>query len=243
MFSYIQGWIVASKSLLRAAYPKLGGLRARFYLSWRPVTRISIVHAVLLAVVALITIHMQVYAGIQPPPSPLLTRDVFLPMIVSSQVFAAEVSPVCHLSPEEQAIFDMARSDPDQQRATMYCNPTLAKVARARAEDMANNNYFGHVDSDGFGPDYLVQQAGYVLPDYYGTGKDVNYIESIAAGQADAASAWQGWMNSEHHRPHLLGLLSFTAAQTEVGVGFAKAPGSTYIYYWSFISAPPQPGQ
>ncbi len=46
-------------------------------------------------------------------------------------------------------------------------NETLAKVAEARALDMARRNYFDHTDPDGYGPNYHIHHAGYSLnPDW-----------------------------------------------------------------------------
>ena len=46
-----------------------------------------------------------------------------------------------------------------------------------RALDMGTRRYFSHVNPDGYGPNYLVQQAGYALPSFYGQEPDANNIE------------------------------------------------------------------
>ena len=106
---------------------------------------------------------------------------------------------------------------------------------------MARRRYFGHTNPDGFGPNYLVRQAGYVLPSYYGAEPDANNIESIAGGYPTAEATWQGWMSSSGHRDHLLGLTSFWAEQIEYGVGYAYDPTSPYRHYWVVITAKPGP--
>jgi List-Bact-rpt repeat protein/cysteine-rich secretory family protein len=145
------------------------------------------------------------------------------------------------LAPEEQAIASFMASDPSQHRPFLKLDPILEQVARARAKDMAVRNYVAHVNPDGFGPNYLVRQAGYQLPAWWGTSPTDNFIESISAGYTTASDAWQAWMGSTPHRTHLLALDPFYANQTSYGVGFYYDPSSTYQYYWVVITAPPQP--
>jgi hypothetical protein len=161
-----------------------------------------------------------------------LDKQLFLPVIIK---------PACSFSPEEQALSDLLINDPDQQRAVLTCQPILAQVARQRAEDMAQRGYFDHITPEGYGPNYLVRQAGYVLPSYYSTALDGNNIESIAAGYPTAAATWQQWMGSTAHRTQLLGLNSFFAEQSEYGVGYAYNPNSLYKHYWVVITAKPGP--
>jgi uncharacterized protein YkwD len=93
---------------------------------------------------------------------------------------------------------------------------------------------------DGYGPNYLVAQAGYDLPDWWSDSKDANYIESIAAGYSTAQAAWEGWLNSSSHRTHVLGENDFWAEQTNYGMGYVYIAGSPYGHYWVFITAPPE---
>jgi len=136
---------------------------------------------------------------------------------------------------------NILRTDPRQQRADPRCNAILAAVARARAQDMVARDYFGHTNPDGYGPNYLVRQAGYVLPSFYSTALDANNIESIAAGTwfDDAQVTWDQWLLSAPHRRHLLGEIEFYAAQYEYGVGYAQ--GGYYGHYWVVITAWPGP--
>lgn len=161
-----------------------------------------------------------------------LTETVYLPLVTTPSL--------CDLNPQEQEIANLASQHPEQGRPFMNCDPILAQVARERALDMGTRNYFGHTDPDGFGPNYLVQQAGYVLPSWYTQGNDANNIESILANYTTAADTWAGWLNSAGPRAHVLGEIQFWADQTNYGIGYAYVPGSTYKHYWVFISAPPE---
>lgn len=149
--------------------------------------------------------------------------------------------PACGLNSKEQAIATFMQQDSAQQRPSLTCNTILAQVARQRAEDMAQRNYFSHTTPEGYGPNYLVTQAGYVLPSFYSSDLDANNIESIAAGNSTASATWQQWMNSPGHQTHLLGLNSFYAEQIQYGIGYAENPSSRYRYYWVVITAKPGP--
>ncbi len=146
--------------------------------------------------------------------------------------------PTCALNDEEQQIADLAIVHPDQGRAIMNCSSILAQVAREKAQDLATRQFFSHVNPDGEGPNYLVTQAGYNLPAWYGSAMGSNNIESIAAGYTTAAAAWAGWMASSGHRTHVLAESSFWAEQTNYGIGYYYDASSPYRHYWVFISAP-----
>ncbi len=162
-----------------------------------------------------------------------VTPRAYLPFIAAY--------PSCVPNPQEEAIARYMIEHPDQRRPSLTCHPILARVARERAEDMARRHYFSHVNPDGYGPNYLVRQAGYVLPSYYDTSPTANNIESIAAGYPTAEAVWNGWMNSSGHRTHLLGLHPFFAEQIEYGIGYAYDPTSPYVHYWVVITAKPGP--
>jgi hypothetical protein len=154
---------------------------------------------------------------------------IFLPMVTKEDP--------CMLNSAEQEFANIMMNDPNQQRAFMQCDPILAKVARERAIDMGTRNYFNHVNPDGYGPNYLVQEAGYILPSYYNQSLTGNNIESICGGSSTASGAWNNMMGSDGHRTHLLGLIPFFSVQTDYGIGYAYIPNSTYGHYWVIITA------
>ena len=161
------------------------------------------------------------------------TVECFLPFIIRQ-------SPLpCTLNEQEEQLATLMIDDPRQQRASLTCHSILAQVARERAQDMVERNYFGHTNPDGYGPNYLVRQAGYVLPSYYSTAPDANNIESLGAGYPTASTAWNGWTSSPNHRPHLLGETPFFAEQIEYGIGYAS--GECDGHYWVVITAKPGP--
>lgn len=121
-------------------------------------------------------------------------------------------------------------------------NDTLAKVAEAKAMDMANRKYFGHVDPDGNGINIKMHKAGYKLPDNWIKNKGENYFESISAGNNSCYEAIVSLINDEgltppDHRNHLLGLNDFWGSCTDIGIGYATDPGSEYRTYTCVIIA------
>lgn len=172
---------------------------------------------------------------------------IFMPMVLGpapnniGAADSAQLASCPRLTSEET---DMARKfldDNGQRRPVMRCNPTLSAVARARAQDMANRRYFGHINPDGIGPDTLAERAGYNLPEWYDVTRSSNHIESIAAGTSypTAEAAWNALMTSSTHRTHLRGQTSFFAEQSEFGIGYAYASNTRYKSYWVIISAHP----
>ena len=175
-------------------------------------------------------------------PAAAQSFQIYVPMVATDESGgpggSGEEPEVCALNAEEQAVADLMVNDPNQQRVNPVCNSILAQVARARARDMAQRNYFSHTNPDGIGPNYLVRQMGYVLPDWYNNNPDGNNIESIGAGYNSPTALWEAWRRSEGHRVHVLGESDFWAEQRAYGVGYYFDPNSTYKHYWVFLSAP-----
>lgn len=157
---------------------------------------------------------------------------VYLPVVVRGTL-----SDACLFGPPAAAIETFLLTDSQQQHANLRCNPTLAQVAQERAEDMANRGYFNHVTPEGFGPNYLVEAAGYVLPDFYDSSPSANNIESISAGRATAETTWAAWIDNPGYADHLLGRNDFFALQDEYGIGYAFNPSSPFQHYWVVIIA------
>lgn len=169
--------------------------------------------------------------------APLFAQDaesfsIFLPLVASwDRGF--------QLSQRELEIEQLLLTEPGQRRTQLSFNPLLAAQARQKAEDMANRKYVDHVTPDGYGPNYLVKQAGYLLPPNYSTVITANNIESLAAGYNTVAAVWKAWMQSDGHRSHILGELEFYQQQTEYGIGYYASPTSPYRHYWVILIAAP----
>lgn len=141
-------------------------------------------------------------------------------------------------------IFRLARDHPGQQRDRCVWHPVLAKVAKAKAQDMADKHYFDHVDRNGKGTNWWVKRAGYRLPDWYhqhDAASNVESINRVTGGEGHAIDVWNVWMNSPGHRTHILGESDFFRDQTNIGIGVATTvEDGKPVHYWSFISCPPE---
>lgn len=131
-------------------------------------------------------------------------------------------------------------------RPPLAWNDTLAKVAEAKALDMATRNYTAHVDPDGRGINHYMHAAGYLLPKRMLRTPAQNSFESLQAG---FTMTWKGRESVNNlvadthtpnlgHRIHLLGMSDFNAAHTDIGVGVARrSSGSEYKTYVCFVIA------
>ncbi len=122
-------------------------------------------------------------------------------------------------------------------------NATLAKVAEARALDMAKRDYFDHTDPDGLGPNHHIHQAGYSLNVDWLKRKTANNFESIAANYPSATDGIKAMIIGKsspglRHRKHLLGMDEWNASLQDIGIGYVRVPsGSAYKSYLCVIIA------
>lgn len=98
--------------------------------------------------------------------------------------------------------------------APLALNPTLVKVAREKAQDMADKGYFGHY-SPTYGSPYDHLQANGVA--YRWAGENIAEMDSV-----DSAHA--AFMQSSGHRANIL-----SSAYTQVGVGVVRRGRTVYI--------------
>lgn len=123
-------------------------------------------------------------------------------------------------------------------------NDTLARVAEAKALDMATNNYFAHVDAKGYGMNYYINKAGYTLPAAWLKNPTANHFESCNAGGLSGEEAIRMLLIDEGvptlgHRKHLLGLDAHSASLVDIGIGYARSnsTAATYRTYTCVIIA------
>ena len=97
-------------------------------------------------------------------------------------------------------------------------NDQLNRAAQGHSDDMARNNCFSHIGSDGSDSGQRIQRTGY--------GARV-WGENIAAGYPDAAAVLAAWLESDGHRANIL-----NPDFREIGIGYSINPQSTYGTYW-----------
>src|SRR4051812_19275643 len=94
--------------------------------------------------IATITLYLliapQTLRAQSEPDAQTAGRSVFLPLVVSPGAPASS----WQLNTQEQQLEVLFRTDPEQHRQNPRRDDTLSQVARQRAQDMADHNYFSH---------------------------------------------------------------------------------------------------
>ncbi|MBO4333361.1 MAG: CAP domain-containing protein [Paludibacteraceae bacterium] len=133
-----------------------------------------------------------------------------------------------------------------QVRDSLSWDTILAAVAQTKANDMANRNYFGHVNPEGYGINFYIVDAGYKLEKEWLNNRRDNNFESLAAGYTSGKDAVIGLVYDDGiptgekgsgHRMHLLGIDDWHKKMKDIGIGHAYNPGSNYKHYWVFVIA------
>lgn len=121
-------------------------------------------------------------------------------------------------------------------------NINLAAAAQRKAQDMADRNYMDHIDPDGFGMNYFINNAGYHLNSNWLRNKSLNNFESLSAGTSSPLESIIDLIKDEGvigygHRQHLLGMVDFWKNCYDIGIGWAYNPNSTYKTYCCVLIA------
>jgi uncharacterized protein YkwD len=112
----------------------------------------------------------------------------------------------------------------NEQRHANGCSVDLVRIdsltaaARRHSIDMATNNFIGHTGSDGSTSSSRAADAGFA-----GGG-----TENAAAGNSDARSTLNQWLDDQPHRAPIL-----NCDLNVVGIGYAYSESSTYKHYWT----------
>lgn len=127
-------------------------------------------------------------------------------------------------------------------KPVLTIDPILMKAARMRAQDMAEKNYFDHVNKEGEAVNWLIHGLGYTLEDRYVNKKSFNSFESIAAGYATGIENINSLIldkgqDPPAHRQHLLGMTDFWSDCTDIGAALVHNPKSKFKYYFVIIIA------
>lgn len=101
--------------------------------------------------------------------------------------------------------------------APLAMQPNLRCAARAHSKDMAERNFFDHVNPDGESPFDRMMKAGY---SFFTAG------ENIAAGNDTAEATMQQWMESDGHCANIM-----NPDFKEIGVGYH--PGGQWGHLWT----------
>ena len=183
--------------------------------------------------------YLSIVSQQEPPTSQYFLPIVFTPpKDIRDNPYCRQQFPEAEgytLNPQEQEIEQLLLTDPGQKRTHLELSVALSQAARRRAQDMAERAYFHHTNPDGFGPNCIVLQQEFTLPDDYDVSNTANNVETIAGGYSVMSQAWTELLTSSSHANHLLGKGSFYGAQTFYGIGYVNVPGSQYGHYLVII--------
>ncbi len=170
-----------------------------------------------------------------PTPTPQPLQNAYLPLVLRYESPAATPTPAVTATatplpgfPEQ--VVDLV----NQERQNAGCPPVtmddrLRAAAQGHSEDMALNDFFSHIGSDGSLPWDRITAQGY---DFSTAG------ENIAAGYTSPQEVMNAWMNSPGHRANIL-----DCDFTDIGVGYYYLRNDTgevnYHYYWTQDFAAP----
>jgi uncharacterized protein YkwD len=102
---------------------------------------------------------------------------------------------------------------------------SLAGAALGHAADMAQNDYFEHIDRDGHSPADRVRATGY---------RETLVGENIAYGPKSAEEVVQGWLDSPAHCENIM-----DPRFADMGIAYAAGRASRHGLYWVQVLASP----
>ncbi|UZQ85312.1 CAP domain-containing protein [Thermoclostridium stercorarium] len=125
------------------------------------------------------------------------------------------------LSKDEQELLDLINAERAKAGlVALKADPELMEVARLKAKDMVENNYFSHQSPKYGSPFDMMRQFGI---SFKSAGENI-------AGNSTEEGAVKAWMNSEGHRKNILnGNFNYT------GIGIYQSPKYGKIFVQMFI--------
>jgi len=151
-------------------------------------------------------------------------RPAFLLAVIvmaGAMFLASPANPAAALDAQEQQFLTLINNyRTSKGLGALSLNAKLNDSSGWMSADMATNNYFSHTDSLGRDPFQRMAAFGYD----YNTWKG----ENLAAGVADAQSAFNMWKNSPGHDANMR-----NANFTVIGIGRAYGEGTQYGWYWA----------
>ena len=147
-----------------------------------------------------------------PTPTPTSTPDTTVPSDNGSDTTGNTEAD--NLSFEKQVVALVNEQRAAYGLAPLTLSTELSNVARAKSQDMHDNNYFDHTSPTYGSPFEMMSSFGI---SYRTAG------ENIAMGYTTPEAVMNAWMNSSGHRANIL-----NASYTQIGVGYV-ADGN----YWT----------
>lgn len=134
----------------------------------------------------------------------------------------AVTQPVAAVGSTEKQVADLVNKERSAQGlAPLKFNGELSKVAKLKATDMRDKNYFSHTSPTYGSPFDMMKSFGIR---YTSAG------ENIAKGYRTPDAVMKGWMNSPGHKANIL-----NSSFTEIGVGYVTDSSGTGYWVQMFI--------
>lgn len=125
------------------------------------------------------------------------------------------------LTTDEQEVFDLINAKRVANGlSTLKIDDELQNVARIKAKDMVDNNYFSHNSPIYGSPFDMIKNFGIR---YKTAGENI-------AGNSSNSGAVNAWMNSEGHRANIL-----NSSFNYTGIGVVKSPKYGKVYVQMFM--------
>lgn len=125
------------------------------------------------------------------------------------------------LTAEEQEVFNLVNKErTNAGLKALQIDAGLQKVAKEKARDLVNNNYFAH-NSPTYGSPFDMMKSFGVS--YKTAGENL-------AGNSTGPRAVSAWMNSEGHRANIL-----NSSFNYTGIGVVESPKYGRVYVQMFI--------
>jgi len=125
------------------------------------------------------------------------------------------------LTADEQEVFELINAKRVANGlSALKIDDELQNVARIKAQDMVNNNYFSHTSPTYGSPFDMMKSFGI---SYKTAGENI-------AGNSSNSAAVNAWMNSEGHRANIL-----NSSFNYTGIGVVSSPKYGKIYVQMFM--------
>lgn len=155
-------------------------------------------------------VNIPIYVGSEVP---------LLPDFFSKNTAKLVPGDIENIEVARKTLLDLINKD----RATLSLpslkiSSKLNEIAQAHSSDMVSQNFFGHINHSGLGPDERRKQAGFTSPIKENLGKaaGLNFVQA-------------GLMRSPIHRAVII-----DPTMTQVGLGIVKDPSGYYIVTQNF---------
>ena len=130
-------------------------------------------------------------------------------------------SNITDLTADELETFNLINNQRAQNGLTaLKIDPEVQRVARIKAQDMVNNNYFSHTSPTYGSPFDMLKSFGI---SYRSAGENI-------AGNSNNSAAVTAWMNSSGHRANIL-----NSSYNYTGLGVVEGSKYGKIYVQMFI--------